>query len=153
MKINGHSCGSIFTDKKPTLAVRWLSFQAPASLLRRNAIVFRWSPRPGAFRVIEKSFFPRKFKTKEFAIAFFRIFPSRTRTCGENVANERQQRLFRQPCFSHIALAVFSICRVRCHEKLLPSPWRVFFFRKTLRFFREASHSRPPHVLTHTTND
>lgn len=86
MKINGHSCGSIFTDKKPTLAVRWLSFQAPASLLRRNAIVFRWSPRPGAFRAIEKSFFLRT-QNKGICDRFLPHFPvshkDMRRKCGE----------------------------------------------------------------------
>lgn len=152
-----------FSPTKTSSSVRWQRFQAPASLLLRIAIGFWWSLSRRDFRVVEGCHRkvvnkkplslepPRAVQTKEFAIAFFRIFPSRKdmrRKCGEHANNA----FFA----NHAFLTLLAVCspsrRVRCHEKLLPSPRRVLF-SKTLRFFREASysHSQPPHVHTHTT--
>lgn len=107
MKINGHSCGSIFTDKNQ-LGRRFL---VPASLLRSTPIRFWWPLSRRAFRVDENPLFPRTARArpnKGICDRFLPHFPV-SQGHAEKMWRARQQRLFRQPCFSHIARRVLPV--------------------------------------------
>lgn len=84
--------------------------------------------------VIKKTFFQELPASKQRNSLSSAFSSSQARTCGENVANELQQRLFRQPCFSHIARAAFSQLSGSMSWKITPESMSSVFFEKLWDF-------------------